>query len=505
MIEALRQSTDVSSSSKEEIRSWERPEIILGGMGVAISNWKLCREAAIVGEKLGEKVLPFVSGTGLPYIMADRLQSGDSDTIRALRVFDEVSGLKLADKIINKYSVKPKDEKHIPTPKAQELVLGTEEKKAEMEELTVAAAFVESYLAKEGHNSPIGINLLEKIQPMILPTLLGAMMAGVDFVEMGAGIPSQVPKVIDDYSNNAIASYSLDDAGDKEIYKLTLDPKRFTKDKLKKPKFYPIVSMHVLAMKLSELDGVDGFIVAGNTAGHRMNPRDKKNGVINGQSYYSEKDIPDLDKIRELKDKLGNPLPFWLAGAYADRLKEAQELGAAGVQAASIFEFCDESGLREDLKRQSLDLIARTPLEDLGKLVKKMRWVSPTNYTFSVLQLEGSLSQDEIHGARDRACKYGCLTEYYLKSDGKLGFRCPADRVDIFVRTFPEEKQNGAEKLAMEARCLCEGLTSTAGHANGDWIVTAGELAPVRELILKSKNGGRYSAEDALRYVASHR
>jgi len=53
-------------------------------------------------------------------------------------------------------------------------------------DLLVLAAFVEVALAKEGHEGPVGINLLTKIQVPTAPTLLGAMLAGVDYVMMGA-------------------------------------------------------------------------------------------------------------------------------------------------------------------------------------------------------------------------------------------------------------------------------------------------------------------------------
>jgi len=62
-----------------------QPEIIQGGMGVAISDWKLARSVAIAGEKLGERVLGIVSGTALPVVTVDRLQKGDVDSFRALR------------------------------------------------------------------------------------------------------------------------------------------------------------------------------------------------------------------------------------------------------------------------------------------------------------------------------------------------------------------------------------------------------------------------------------
>ena len=56
-------------------------------------------------------------------------------------------------------------------------------------ELCLVANFVEVYLAREGHDHPVGINYLEKIQPPHLPSIYGAMLAGVSYVLMGAGIP----------------------------------------------------------------------------------------------------------------------------------------------------------------------------------------------------------------------------------------------------------------------------------------------------------------------------
>ena len=63
----------------------------------------------------------------------------------------------------------------------------------ELVELCVAANFVEVLLAREGHANPVGINYLEKIQLPHLPSLYGAMLAGVSYVLMGAGIPARVP------------------------------------------------------------------------------------------------------------------------------------------------------------------------------------------------------------------------------------------------------------------------------------------------------------------------
>jgi NAD(P)H-dependent flavin oxidoreductase YrpB (nitropropane dioxygenase family) len=59
--------------------------------------------------------------------------------------------------------------------------------------ITMLANFVEVHLAKEGHDGTIGINLLTKVQMPNLASLYGAMLAGVDYVLMGAGIPKRSP------------------------------------------------------------------------------------------------------------------------------------------------------------------------------------------------------------------------------------------------------------------------------------------------------------------------
>ena len=56
-------------------------------------------------------------------------------------------------------------------------------------ELCVVANFVEVWLARQGHDHPVGINYLEKIQFPHLASIYGALLAGVDYILMGAGIP----------------------------------------------------------------------------------------------------------------------------------------------------------------------------------------------------------------------------------------------------------------------------------------------------------------------------
>ncbi|MDV7401216.1 hypothetical protein RZS08_57900, partial [Arthrospira platensis SPKY1] len=76
--------------------------------------------------------------------------------------------------------------------------------------MTVAANFAEVWLAREGHEHPVGINLLTKVQLPTLPSLYGAMLAGVHVVIMGAGIPREIPGALDALARHEPATLRLD-------------------------------------------------------------------------------------------------------------------------------------------------------------------------------------------------------------------------------------------------------------------------------------------------------
>ena len=71
-------------------------------------------------------------------------------------------------------------------------------------ELMVVAGFVEVWLAKEGHDGLVGVNLLEKVQMATAATVYGTMLAGVDYVLMGAGIPTALPVLLDRLAAHAV-------------------------------------------------------------------------------------------------------------------------------------------------------------------------------------------------------------------------------------------------------------------------------------------------------------
>jgi nitronate monooxygenase len=82
-----------------------------------------------------------------------------------------------------------------------------------LKELCIVANFAEVFLARERHKNPVGINYLKKIQMPHLPSLYGAMLAGVDYVLMGAGIPLKVPGLLDRLAQHEPVSYELNVTG----------------------------------------------------------------------------------------------------------------------------------------------------------------------------------------------------------------------------------------------------------------------------------------------------
>jgi NAD(P)H-dependent flavin oxidoreductase YrpB (nitropropane dioxygenase family) len=148
-------------------------------------------------------------------------------------------------------------------------------------ELIVAANFVEIFLAKEGHDGVVGINFLEKIQLPALPSLFGSILAGVDYVLMGAGIPRAIPNVLDRFAKGEPADLRIDVVGalPGEEFLSRFDPGEFfsgASPALKRPRFLGIVASATLAITLARKASgrVDGFVVEGDRAGgHNAPPR----------------------------------------------------------------------------------------------------------------------------------------------------------------------------------------------------------------------------------------
>ncbi|MEK7668227.1 MAG: nitronate monooxygenase [Gemmatimonadota bacterium] len=463
------------------------PLIIQGGMGAAVSNWVLARTTALRGQ------LGVVSGTGIDTVLVRRLQDGDvgGHMRRAMERFPipEVSLGVLRDYFRD--GGRPKGEPYKPLP------LHTAKVGRMRQLLTMLANFVEVHLAKDGHDGAVGINLLTKIQLPTLASLYGAMLAGVDYVLMGAGIPREIPGALDRMARHEPASIKLDVEGlaAGATQQLTLDPKEYWPAEppaaLKRPHFLAIIASNLLATMLArKANGrVDGFVIEGPTAGgHNAPPRGEVVFNERAEPVYGARDVVDLDKIRELG------LPFWLAGSAGSPagLRGAVAAGAAGIQVGTLFAFCDESGLNEAYKREVLASARRGKVD----VITDAR-ASPTGYPFKVVTWEGSVRADE---QRERVCDMGYLRTMYAREDGRVAFRCPSEPIDTYL------KKGGAIEDTVGRQCLCNALMANVGHGqvrDGGHveppILTAGDDLKVIGTFLGERE--RYCAADVIAYL----
>lgn len=456
-------------------------------MGISISNWRIANAVARLGG------LGVVSGTALDRVVSFRLQEGDPGG-HLRRVLERFPVPALAERVLNAW-FRPGG---LSTPGAyRQPPFFSAQPPDDLLALTVVANYAEVALAKEGHDGMVGLNLLEKIQPPTLPSLYGAMLAGVDFVIMGAGIPRDVPGHLDLLAQHQSASLRLRvEGGEDET--CTFDPKALVGCELpplSRPRFLPIITSDVLAVSLLRraTGRIDGFIVEGPIAGgHNAPPRGGITLNERGEPIYGPRDEADLPRLASLG------LPFWLAGGKAspEGLKAAQATGATGIQVGTTFAFCEESGMEPALRRRAMMAVAAGQ----AGIFTDPR-ASPTGFPFKVLTVEGTTGTEAGYAKRTRICNLGYLRSPYRRSDGSLGWRCAAEPNSAFT-----SKGGDGGELAGR-KCLCNGLMATAGHplrtASGGLelpIMTSGDDLAV--MLRLSKNGTvPYHAEDVMRYL----
>jgi nitronate monooxygenase len=495
-------------------------------MGVYVSNWRLARAVAVArpGTTAGT-----VSGTALDVVYVRLLQLGDpgGHARRALEAFDSTFGTQVARKICDRYFIPGgKDPEarfksapmqilrtqsggtaiHMPTGNAASEVLTLSPDSIEM---LIATGFAEVWLAKEGHSGNIFINFLHKIEPPLLYTLYGAMLAGVDGIVVGAGNPDGLAAVCSHLANQETVTNPLSvmyREGD-EAFTLALTPQQlcegaFAQKPLKRPAFLAIVSLEGLMQVLSKSasEAPDGFIIENHTAGgHNANPVGVLRKDEQGQPLYGEKDVADLAAIRAVG------FPFWLAGGYGspEKLQEALAVGATGVQVGSVFGLAEESGMRPEYRSAILNEL-KHGTDDASMVRTTM--ISPTGFSFKVVQLPETLSEQQTYETRHRVCDIGLLQQLGVSKPGESGMRtlfqrCPAGPIDSYV------KKRGLERNTEGRRCLCNGLLACVGlgqvrgregeHTEEPAIVTLGDhLDDVRRLSCHGQS--HYWAKDAV-------
>lgn len=465
------------------------PSIIQGGMGIAVSSWQLARRVSQLGQ------FGVVSGTAIDTVMVRELQKGDPfGRIRALKAYPDQE---IVNELIERFYVEGgigKDQpfKLLPIHKLKPTVRS--------QRILSAAAFSEVFLAKEGHDGFIGINLLAKMKRYTLACMYGAMLAGVDAILMGAGIPIEEAEQLPRLSLGEKARLRLDvdtsrGSDPKAVYYYELDPADLIQDPipLPTPMFFPIIASDTLARILAKklpADLITGWIIEGPVAGgHNAPPRGKTHDAERNP-VYDDRDIVNLDRVASLG------YPFYLAGGYGspEKLIEAQQRGAMGVQIGSLFSLANESGYPEETRRKLI-----RELHEGHVAVRTDGRISSTGFPFKVLEMEHTLGIPEIYDKRVRICDLGVLQQAYVDEQDRLQVYCPSEPVHTYI-------QKGGKLEDTERRgCLCNGLMANVGlgqvqkSGKEKQLFTAGD--DLLNLPLGSIDAPHYSAEDVILYI----
>ncbi len=389
-----------------------------------------------------------VSGTALDVVYVRLLQLGDpgGHARRAFSAFDAKFGTDLGRKICDRYFIEGGKAPDARFRSAPMQVVRSEDGKTtfgapngvhgptplkfddSIIELLIATGFAEVWLAKEGHNGKIFINFLNKIDLPLIYIMYGAMLAGVDGVIVGAGNPDGLPAI-----RSSLASHQ--DGNPQPIGALCRTwrgnspspsiPSRLRTAYLpgcrcERPAFLAIASLEELVKALAESDtkAPDGFIIEHHTAGgHNANPVGPLKKDEEGQPIYGERDEA------EPGDHPGrwHPRSGWPAAmAATPDCRMHWPLGAFGVQVGSTFALAEESGMKPEYRTAILKEL-RNGTDDAA-LVKTTIF-SPTGFSFKVVQLKDTLSDDEVYEARRRICDIGLLQQRGFSKPDEDGTR----------------------------------------------------------------------------------
>jgi len=447
-------------------------DIIQGGMGIRVSSPELAGAVAY------EDATGIVSGTGIGNVLIRGLNEGDEDgEIR--RALEQYPRQEIVERVMKEF-YRPNGLEGRPYSRPAPFDFDFDDprfpKKSMPADMAVLGAFVEVVRAKryaEGRGN-IGMNLLTELEEPTIHTLYGAMQAGVDLIAMGAGIPKKIPGFLHDLAEGRDVYFPIEvHNAASGTYNLHFDPSRYADpdQELEVPRFLAIITSDILARHFMKADppkeGVrphvppDGFIIEEPIAGgHNAPPRNKKVFDEIGQPVYTERDLANMERMKELG------MPYWLAGGYGSRegLLRAKSMGAQGIQLGSFMALTDKSGLKPEIRE---DMIRRIRSgEDVG--VYTDSHISPTGYPFKVAQIEGTLSDPEVYAARTRICDLGYLrkaveVDHVDRKTGEVSkrvfYRCPSE---------PEAAYEGKGGLLADTigrGCLCNGLFAAHGMA----------------------------------------
>jgi NAD(P)H-dependent flavin oxidoreductase YrpB (nitropropane dioxygenase family) len=417
------------------------PRLIQAGMGVHISSARLANATARLG------ALGVVSSAGLRHTVIEEVRSGDADVIATARTFP------FPNYVEELLAFAPGGAKH-----RHEAPLDVPGAKADYpRRLSTIAAYVEVLRAKAGHNGKVGINVMWKCALTVLPSIYGAMLAGVDALLCGAGVPMEVPDIVAKLRAGEDLSYTPLTGGTSHVHlKIAQDNPAPLLSKFAPPKLLPILSNFAFPKRLLDTWEKNygatpfAFVLENHAAGgHNAPPRNK--------SEFTQQD--DLESYFDKVVALG--VPVYVAGdcrngGTRDDYEYWLSRGAYGLQVGSRFALCTDSGMRAELREK---IIASN--RDGQTRIETSPRFSPTGYPLKFADLEGTLADPEIANSRRRICNRGYLLQSHFtqNEDGTQTetYLCPAMPAGQYTRA-------GGDEADLDGRiCLCNALFSTAG------------------------------------------
>ena len=214
-----------------------------------------------------------------------------------------------------------------------------------------------------------------------------------------------------------------------ETWAVTIDPVEVLGVELpplRRPTFLAIVANHVLAQLPRPRRG-DAARRVRHRGTHAQAATTHRRAASScstrpGQPVYGPRDEADTDQVRR-------PRPAVLArrapSARPSKLREAESLGARGIQVGTLFAMSRDSGLPS---RPAATL--RNALRDGTLQTRTDALASPTGFPFKVAhRRRHALGPVAARGPRPPVCDLGHLRTAFRREDGELDYRCPSEPV----------------------------------------------------------------------------
>jgi len=115
--------------------------------------------------------------------------------------------------------------------------------------------------------------------------------------------------------------------------------------------------------------------------------------------------------------------------------------------------------------------------------------------------MEGTLTDPTLYAQRERICDMGFLRTLYKRPDGKIGYRCPAEPPEDYIR------KGGAAEDTVGRVCLCNALGASAGfpqiredgYIEKPLITSGNDLVNLKRLIPVGQD--HFSAREVVDYL----